>query len=157
MFAAFSHTRGADPSSYGHTPGWSRPPLGRVRPRGKGFCLGSLDTPMSRITVFGLGVVFGSQGPPGPSCIRRGGALIAPPGPVFHTHVSLSPGFFSSCLSLSLSFFFSLSAWCVRIVCYVCTCVCVCACVYVHKSPWGLLPELAECNDANPRPPNCRL
>ena len=49
FLAAAQHTtrQGADPPSGGHTPGWSHPPLGRVRPRGRGLCLGGLDTSLS--------------------------------------------------------------------------------------------------------------
>ena len=86
---SFTHSRGADPSSYGHSPGWSHPPLGRVRPRGRGLSFGSLDTPMSStLALFGLVFVFGSHGPSGPSFVQKGG-LGAPPGP-FHMHVCLS-------------------------------------------------------------------
>ena len=38
-----------------HTPGWSHPPLGRVRPREKGFRLGSLDAPMTSTRIFSPG------------------------------------------------------------------------------------------------------
>ena len=67
----------------GIPPGGRTPPLGRVRPRGRGLSLGSLDTPMSS-TLFWASVCVRVTGTLRTIFMRRG-ALIAPPGP-FHTH-----------------------------------------------------------------------
>ena len=78
LFAA-AHVFLAGPSrrSRQRGPGWSRPPLGRVIPRGCVFRRGGYGRPLSR-TIFGPVVAYGSQGPQGPS-LSGGGALMAPP------------------------------------------------------------------------------
>ena len=85
LFAA-AHVFLAGPSrrSRQRGPGWSRPPLGRVIPKGCVFRRGGYGRPLSR-TIFGLVVAYGSQGPQGPS-LSGGGALMAPPKVLFHTH-----------------------------------------------------------------------
>ena len=100
LFAA-AHVFLAGPSrrSRQRGPGWSRPPLGKVIPRGCVFRRGGYGRPLSR-TIFGLVVAYGSQGPQGPS-LSGGGALMPPRSFFTRTLVFFpAPGFFL------LAFFF---------------------------------------------------